>query len=71
MPQLDPWVWWLAVYWLGVWAIFLEWYSRQVKAGRRPKMHWLVAAFSLLFIGALIPALIVISILKGVAKTKR
>jgi len=68
---LPDWLFWLSFYWIVVWAIFLEWYSRQVKAGKKPKMHWLVAGFSFLFIGALLPALIVFSILKGLAGTKR
>lgn len=68
---LPSWSLWVLFYWLIMWAIFLEWYSRGVKSGERPKMNWLVLLFTFLFIGFLPPLLIVFSILKGVAKTKR
>lgn len=70
VPQIDPWVFWLAIYWLVLWGAFLEWYRREMKKGR-PPMGKMEAFFTLLFIGFLLPASMIYAIVKAIAKTKR
>lgn len=64
---LPDWALWLAIYWFGMYALFIGWYADQIVKGKKPKMHPLVAAFGFLFIG-FTPLIIVIMALK---KTKR
>ena len=63
MPQLDPWLFWLLVYWFGLYVIFLGWYAKN----RDEKMHPLTAFFGLLFVG-FVPVIILII---AIRKTKR
>ena len=64
---LPDWVLWLAIYWFGMYALFVGWYADQIIKGQKPKMHPLIAFFALLFVGFTPLILIVMAI----AKTKR
>jgi len=70
VPHIDPWVFWFALYWMILWAVFLEWYRHQMKKGR-PPMSKMETFFTGLFIPFLLPAFIIYSVLKEIAKTKR
>lgn len=63
MPHIDPWLFWLLVYWFGLYTIFLDWYAKN----KRERMTPLVAFFGLLFIGFLPVILIILAL----HKTKR
>lgn len=66
--MLDSPIWfWIALYWMVMYAIFLGWYARQVATGQKARMHWLVAVFAFLWIG--FSPLIILRM--AVTKTKR
>ena len=61
------WLFWVSLWWVVWYAILMEWYSRGVKAGTRPKMHPLVAFMMFLFAG-FTPIVALIMLFTGATK---
>jgi hypothetical protein len=64
-------IFWILLYWLIMWAMFLQWYSQGVESGERPKMSWLILLLTFLFVGFVPLLFLFFSIKKAIEKTKR
>jgi phosphoglycerol transferase MdoB-like AlkP superfamily enzyme len=64
-------IFWILLYWLIMWAMFLQWYSQEVESGQRPKMSWLILVLTFLFVGFVPLLFLFFSIKKAIEKTKR
>lgn len=65
--MLPNWLFWTSAYWMVIYIIFLGWYSREVRLGRKPRMNWLIALWTFVIVG-FAPVIAVFFLLK---KTKR
>jgi len=49
--MLPSWAFWVLLYWLAWFMMFLEWYSREVKLKKKPRISLMVCFFGFVFAG--------------------